>query len=258
MPDAEITVLVVADATVWRDALVHSLQCLPGVTVAACGPLVQAGRLAADTQAPVAVIDAEHGTGDSVDAVRQIHAASPLTRCLAVAPRGSAAARGQLLEAGAPSIVSAEVPLRRLASILLAMHDGQMPLDAPTRRRLRAAWASHQAWARERARVRSLLTPRELEVLTALAEGRTRDDLASALSISTETVRTHIANLLAKLGATSRLEAVAVALRSGVIAPPRPRHGRVAGGRTDHGDGRPGTDGTNGRPRGSAAPARSP
>ncbi len=60
------------------------------------------------------------------------------------------------------------------------------------------------------------LTPRELEVLRLLAEGRSNDEVAAALFISTRTVATHVGHILAKLGVESRSAAVGLAVRRGI------------------------------------------
>ena len=61
--------------------------------------------------------------------------------------------------------------------------------------------------------VKSPLTPREWEVIDLLYDGRTTDQIADSLVLSSETVRSHIKNLMRKLGAASRQEAVAIAQR---------------------------------------------
>lgn len=63
-----------------------------------------------------------------------------------------------------------------------------------------------------------LLSPRERRVLGLLAEGRSNKEIARELDVSANTVKTHLANLYAKLGARRRTEAVAAARRNGVIA----------------------------------------
>jgi DNA-binding NarL/FixJ family response regulator len=65
------------------------------------------------------------------------------------------------------------------------------------------------------------LSTRELEVLACAADGQGTPQIAEQLSISVLTVRTHLRNIIGKLHAHSRLEAVAIALRHGLIAPPR-------------------------------------
>ncbi len=61
------------------------------------------------------------------------------------------------------------------------------------------------------------LSPREREILTLLAEGKTQKQIAAALVISSKTVATHIQHLLAKLGVNSRAQAVAAAYRHGLV-----------------------------------------
>jgi two-component system nitrate/nitrite response regulator NarL len=64
------------------------------------------------------------------------------------------------------------------------------------------------------------LTEREVEILSLLAAGRRPDEMATILAISPHTVRTHIQNMMLKLGVHSRLEAVSFARRSGLLAGP--------------------------------------
>ena len=61
------------------------------------------------------------------------------------------------------------------------------------------------------------LTPRELEVLRLVAEGRTNGEIGTALFISTKTASVHVSNILAKLGASGRGEAAAIAHRQGLV-----------------------------------------
>lgn len=67
---------------------------------------------------------------------------------------------------------------------------------------------------------RSSLTPRELQILQQLALGRGTSAIASELALSANTVRNHVSHLTLKLGAHSRLEAVSIGTRLGLVAPP--------------------------------------
>nr|WP_236667664.1 response regulator transcription factor [Nonomuraea sp. K271] len=64
-----------------------------------------------------------------------------------------------------------------------------------------------------------LLTPRELEVLRLVTQGRTNRDIAAELFISAKTVSVHVSNILAKLGVTTRGEAAAAAHRLSLLSP---------------------------------------
>ena len=68
-----------------------------------------------------------------------------------------------------------------------------------------------------RARPATVLTPREAEILALVAEGRTNGEIGKQLFISTKTVSVHVSNILAKLDATSRTEAAAIARRDGLL-----------------------------------------
>jgi len=61
------------------------------------------------------------------------------------------------------------------------------------------------------------LTPRELEVLTHMARGKRNKEIGGAMSLAEDTVKMHVKNVLAKLGANDRTEAVTIALRRGLI-----------------------------------------
>ena len=67
-------------------------------------------------------------------------------------------------------------------------------------------------------RLAACLTPRERQVLLLLAKGADTRGIARALRITTDTARTHVRNLLAKLGVHSRLEAAALVVRAGLVA----------------------------------------
>lgn len=65
------------------------------------------------------------------------------------------------------------------------------------------------------------LTPRELEVLRALGDGMSSPEVSEELGITRNTLRTHVHNIMGKLGARSKLEAVLTAIRLGLVEPPR-------------------------------------
>ena len=71
---------------------------------------------------------------------------------------------------------------------------------------------------REHREVGESITEREREVLQCLAEGLTNADIAGRLSVSVHTVRNHVANLSTKLGAHSKLEVLAIAVRRGIVS----------------------------------------
>lgn len=112
---------------------------------------------------------------------------------------------------GARGILSREMNEERLAAAIPAVVSGLIVL-APS---LSAALSRDESDANE---VTSALTTRELEVLTALAEGLTNKAIAQQLAISDHTVKFHVNSILTKLDAQSRTDAVVRAARLGLIA----------------------------------------
>jgi DNA-binding CsgD family transcriptional regulator len=73
---------------------------------------------------------------------------------------------------------------------------------------------------REHARATATLTAREAEILALVAQGRSNGEIARQLFISVKTVSVHVSNILAKLGASGRTEAAAIARRDGLLTEP--------------------------------------
>jgi len=115
------------------------------------------------------------------------------------------------LRAGAVGYLSKDLEVEALPEALEGARDGQAAISA----RLSMRLIEHLRRAPEPTTgmrpVKSPLTAREWEVVDLLYEGRTTDEIADLLVLSTETVRSHIKNLMRKLGVRSRAEAVAVA-----------------------------------------------
>ena len=101
----------------------------------------------------------------------------------------------------------------RLAAVWLdAANDLVVLTDSQAKRWLKSSASSAGPTPQEE------LTPRELQVLRMLADGSGNKEIAAELEISTHTAKFHVAQILAKLGASSRTEAVATGIRRGLIA----------------------------------------
>jgi DNA-binding NarL/FixJ family response regulator len=159
--------------------------------------------LAADTQPELALIDYRMPRMSGVDLIRAIHEVSPNTRIAVYTAEADEQDATDVLEAGAVALVLKEAPLadlvRALESALAggSYLDPALTKDAPANRKL---------------------TQRELDVLGLLAEGLQHEEIGRRLGISSETVRTHLRKACDRLGAATRTQAVATALRLGLIA----------------------------------------
>lgn len=125
-----------------------------------------------------------------------------------------AGASGFLLKDAGPDVLVAAV--RTVAS-------GDALVDPSVTRRLVERWvaleAAHRPSPRPLPPAVEALSGREREILVGLARGRTNRELAEDLIVSEATVKTHVSNLLTKLGVRSRVQAVVVAYEAGVVRP---------------------------------------
>jgi DNA-binding NarL/FixJ family response regulator len=101
-----------------------------------------------------------------------------------------------------------------------AAAEGDVLLDPAVARRLAAAGARRAAMTTDCRQILARLTPRELDVLKAVAGGRTNTEIAAAMFVAETTVKTHVARLLQKLAARDRVQLAVLAHRYGLAEPP--------------------------------------
>jgi DNA-binding NarL/FixJ family response regulator len=134
--------------------------------------------------------------------VRRLHAAHPDTRIVVLANRPTAAEANQMLAFGATACLSKDTQAR---DVLNAIHLASRGLHVLPRA------ASAGAAAPETTGGPELLTPREADVLEHLQQGRSNAEIANALCVGVETVRTHRRNIYRKLGVRTRRELASLA-----------------------------------------------
>ena len=162
----------------------------------------RAVALAAETKPDLALVDYRMPRLSGTDLVRQIKEVSPDTVIAVYTADADQQMARDVMEAGAVALVLKEAPLADLVRALEAALAGGSYLDP----------------ALQRDGVPSgKLTARELDVLRLLAEGLQHEEIGRRLGISSETVRTHLRKASDRLGATTRPQAVATALRLGLI-----------------------------------------
>jgi len=176
--------------------------------VATAASVAAAVELAASERPDVVIMDDLLPDGDGVVAARRIRADQPEVKALILTGSGNQGALSEALEAGLVGCLEKTAALDRLAAAVRAVTRGEVVIESQTRRRLtRAMRGDHTE-----------LTRREREVLALLAEGLSNRAIAERLVLSLHTVRTHVQTILRKLDAHSKLEAVAVATRDGLLA----------------------------------------
>lgn len=217
------TIMLVDDHQLLTDALTAILHSQPGLRVVGVADSCAAAReRIARLQPEVLLLDVSLPDGDGLSLVPDVNRLCPDTYILVLTSFSDEKTLGRAIVTGVNGFVSKERPLSEIIAAIRQAAEGEivMPtsLLAGLLGRLPRSAAEPGAQSQ-----RELLTPREREILTLLAQGLSGAQIAAELNIAPLTVRTHIRNLLEKLGAHSRLEAVSYALRHGLIEPPQER-----------------------------------
>ncbi len=211
-----IHVLLVDDHAAFRQPFAFMLDREPDIAVVGqAGSLAEARPLLA--RADVVLLDLDLPDGDGATLIKEIHAAAPRGEILILTGSDVRTRFAQAVEAGAAGVLRKTSGLAEITGAIRKLHAGE-PLLAP-REVIELLRLAGQHRERDRAERRAVerLTPREGEVLQALAAGLSDKGIAERLSLSHQTVRTHMVNLMGKLGAESRLQALVVALRYGIV-----------------------------------------
>ncbi|MFD3695624.1 LuxR C-terminal-related transcriptional regulator [Streptomyces sp. NPDC058646] len=234
-----IRVLVVDDHRIFAESLAAALAAEPDVDVSAAGSGPAALRcleraVAEGRRFDVLLVDADLGvvagavpaqrepgsgptpSSDGIALVAGVRVAHPGVRTVVLAERDDPRRAAHALQAGASGWVAKDCSLSRLLAVVRGVlrEETHLPpaLLTGVLRELTAA-RKHRT---DSERLVESLTPREHEVLRCMVAGLGRKDVAARLFLSPHTVRTHMQNVLGKLGVHSTLAAVALARRAGV------------------------------------------
>jgi DNA-binding NarL/FixJ family response regulator len=155
--------------------------------------------------------------GDGPAATLRIRQEHPDVAVLFLSADVSDEAMMRAIDAGACGYVSKAATAEELTTAIRRAGEGEFLLPAATMARLLARQREATRTQEERHKLEEELTSREREVLRMMAAGLDNYDIAEKLGIGYGTVRSHVRGVLEKLGARSRLQAVALARESGII-----------------------------------------
>jgi DNA-binding NarL/FixJ family response regulator len=214
-----IRVLLVDDHQLLTSALSQTLALEPDIdVVGAAGTVAEAKDLARD-QPDVILMDYRLPDGTGADAARAIKGRWPAARVLMLTALADDETILESIQAGADGYLTKDRAVEDVVSAVRSAHAGETLLPRP----VIIGIAQRVAAARDRSDRKQVepLTPREIEVLRALTEGLSTPEICERLFIAPNTLRTHVQNIMGKLRVHSKLEAVAFALRHGLVEPPR-------------------------------------
>jgi DNA-binding NarL/FixJ family response regulator len=170
--------------------------------------------LIASQRPDVAIVDVMLPDLDGIELTRRVRELSPGTRVIVLTARTDLAVVVQAASAGACGFVPKERPVAEILATIRTAAAGEISMDRATLASLVARLGRSGAG---RVPSSAQLTPRELEVLSLLAEGRSVRQITKDLRISMHTCRGAVRSILRKLGVHSQLEAVVKASREGLL-----------------------------------------
>jgi two-component system nitrate/nitrite response regulator NarL len=153
----------------------------------------------------VVLLDVDLPDGDRLDVASEMLKRQPDARVLAVCDDRSSAR--DCLDAGFSGVVTRDAPAAEVVRLVASAGSGELGM----------AQRATRGHSQRPSRGVDRLTPRERETLKLLVQGSNGKEIADRLSVREETVRTHVKSILAKLQVHSRLEAVTLAVRHGLV-----------------------------------------
>jgi DNA-binding NarL/FixJ family response regulator len=204
---APIRILVVDDHPVLREGIAALVNGQPDMKLVGEASNGQEGLAQYRLHRPdVTLMDLQMPTMSGIETIIAIRDESPNARIIVLTTYGGDVQVVRALKAGARGYVLKGHVHKALLDTIRAVHAGQKRISPEV-----AAELADHAGEEE-------LTAREIAVLRLIALGNANKEIAAQLRISDETVKSHVTNILEKLGANDRTHAVTTALRRGIIA----------------------------------------
>jgi DNA-binding NarL/FixJ family response regulator len=153
----------------------------------------------------ITLMDLQMPEVSGIDAISAIRGEFPDARIIVLTTHAGDFLVSRALKAGARAYLLKGSLRKELLETIRAVHTGQMRVSSEVAAEIAEHFTDH------------VLTPREVDVLRLVAKGNANKEIAAQLSLTEETVKSHIRNILAKLEANDRTHAVAIGVKRGII-----------------------------------------
>jgi PAS domain S-box-containing protein len=220
--EEEGRILLVDDHASIREALASTFEAEGFEVVGQAGSLAETRRILEEAQQEIdlAVLDLGLPDGYGADLIPELREKNPQAEALVLSATLDRANMARAVERGAAGVLNKTAHLEEVVEAVRRLRAGEtlLPLEEVIEllrfagRTREQEYEAHQAIEK--------LTPREIEVLQALAEGIGSQEIAQRLNISIRTERNHMSSILAKLGVHSQLQALVFARRYSVVEDP--------------------------------------
>ncbi len=209
-------VLLVDDHATFREPLAFMFDREPEFEVVA-----QAGSVGEASQmlegVDLAIVDLDLPDGDGTQLIGQLRAANPHGMVLVLTASVEREAYARAVEVGAAGVLHKSVRIKDVVGASKRLLAGEAILSTDEVIELLRLAGRQKEQDYQARRATESLTPRELEVLRALADGLSDKEISERLHVGVGTVRNHIVSIFGKLGVHSRLHALVFAVRHGIV-----------------------------------------
>lgn len=209
-------VLVADDHSLFRDGIVSLLQAAGFQVVGQVGDGLAAVQAALQLEPDLVLLDITMPGLSGLEALRRIKAQQPEMRVVMLTVSDDDADLFEAVEAGALGYLLKDLSADEFFHMLDGLQRGEAAISRRMTARLMRGVAD---LSRQRAEPEKRLTDREVELLRLVAQGMSNKGIAHELAISENTAKYHIRNILQKLGAQNRAEAITQAMRTGLLDP---------------------------------------
>ncbi len=211
-------ILLVEDHASFRQTLAFVFDREPEFEVVAqAGSLAEARKVMDGLKVDLGVIDLALPDGEGIELIKDLREANPHFAALVLTASLDRAEHARAVESGAAGILHKSAGVDEILDATRRLGEGETLLSQEELiALLRLAGQSREEEREARASIEQI-TLREREVLQALGEGLSNKEIAAKLHVSVDTERTHMMNILNKLGVHSRLQALLFAARHGLI-----------------------------------------
>ena len=215
-----IRVLLVDDQSLLRLGFRMVLEAQPDIEVVGeAGDGAMGVSMTRSLQPDVVLMDVRMPVLDGIQATRQIVASGSAARILVLTTFNLDEYVFAALRAGASGFLLKDLPREDLVAAVRVVAAGEALLAPRVTRRLIEEFARRPAGADPDPAALASLTAREREALELMARGLSNAEMAASLYVSEHTVKTHVGNVLAKLGLRDRIQAVILAYEVGLVQP---------------------------------------
>lgn len=215
-PSRVSRIMLVEDHATFREPLAFMFDREPDFEVVA-----QAGSLEEAREKlegiDLAVVDLDLPDGDGTDLIGALRAINPRAMVLVLTANAGREAYARAAEAGAAGVLHKTVRIQRVVDASRQLLSGESLFSTAEVIELLELAGQSRERHREAQRSVEKLTPREIEVLQALADGLSDKEISESLHIGVGTIRNHLVSIFGKLGVNSRLQALVFALRQGLV-----------------------------------------